>query len=113
MRKTDKKIENALRQTLTEVCEVALERYEGFKWLTHVVNYDHFPGSLSVICVFEENKDLSLLYKTGKDSDFQSLIIESLLSINIRTKDIRTLVRFDTEENCSIENGGKWHERFR
>ena len=45
MRKTDKKLENTLIAALTEVCEAALEAFDGFQWLTHFVNYSHFPSS--------------------------------------------------------------------
>lgn len=45
MRKTDKKTDNKLREVLTGVCDDALEEFAGFKWLTHLVNYDDFPKS--------------------------------------------------------------------
>ena len=38
MRKSDKKIENQLRLTLTDVCETALKRFNGFEWLTHLLH---------------------------------------------------------------------------
>ena len=55
MRKTDKKIDNNIRNVLNKVCEQALIEVNGFVWLTHQVNYDKFPASLSVICVFDLN----------------------------------------------------------
>jgi hypothetical protein len=109
MRKTDKKIENALRVVLTEVCDAAQRQYEGFEWLTHFVNYDDFPGSLSVICVYDTNENLSESDLTG----VRSLIFEKLIAIDIKLKDVRRQVRFDTEENCKSEHNGKWHERFK
>lgn len=109
MRKTDKKIENALRQALTEACEAALEKYEGFQWLTHFVKYSDFPASLSIVCVYDINAHLA---KTDKEG-MRVLIKEKLASIGITLKDCRQQVRFDTEENCDHENQGKWNERFR
>lgn len=53
MRKKDKKIDNELRLVLIDACEQALKDITGFQWLTHfLVNYDDFPNSLMVACVF-------------------------------------------------------------
>jgi hypothetical protein len=109
VRKTDKKIDNALIGVLTEVCNLAQENYVGFKWITHFSNYNNFPGSLSVVCIYDTNEQL----KRADVSGLRGLIDEKLLSIGITTKDIRRLVSFDTEENCSNENNGNWDERFR
>ncbi len=98
-----------LREALTEVCCVAREKFEGFDWLTHFVNYSRFPGSLAVVCIYHTNEQLA---DTDKDG-FRSLIKEKLESIDVKLKDIRQHVRFDTEENCNFENDGRWHERFR
>ncbi len=57
MRKSDKKIENQIREVLTDVCEDTLKSYEGFLWVTHTVNYSSFPQSLKIICVFETGQD--------------------------------------------------------
>jgi len=112
MRKTDKKLDNALREALTDVCEVALEQFEGFQWLTHLVNYNAFPSSLSIVCVFEENAHLAAFFDRKQDDAFCQLIKEGLFRLDIGIKDWRKHVSFDTEENCMIENNGKWHERF-
>ncbi len=58
MRKTDKKIDNALIKVLTEVCDIAQENYAGFEWITHFANYNNFPGSLSVVCIYGTNEQL-------------------------------------------------------
>lgn len=54
MRKNDKKIDNKLRQLLTEVCDFALHNSPGYKWITHTVNYNRFPQSLVITCTFED-----------------------------------------------------------
>ena len=113
MKKTDKKIENAIREALTEVCEMALDEVPGFQWLTHLVNYSDFPGSLSVVCVFDTNNDLSSALANHKDDYLRNLIKEKLAAVGIEFKDTRRHVNFDTEEACKNENGGKWHERLR
>ena len=108
MRKTDKKIDNAIRSVLTEACDIALEQYVGFQWLTHFVNYNQFPESLSIDCVYDTNANLS---KTNKDA-LCILIKQKLLSVDINLKSIHQHIRFYTEENCLNEHNGKWKERF-
>ena len=108
MRKTDKKTENSLRQALTEACEIALEKYEGFQWLTHFANYSDFPASLSIVCVYDTNAHLA---KTDEEG-MRALIKEKLASIDIKMNDSRQQVRFDTEEDCNNDNDGKWNKRF-
>lgn len=109
MKKTDRKIENALREALTEACDLALEKYEGFMWLTHFVNYQNFPRSLSIVCVFETNEQ----HLKSNDDELRQIIKDKLMSIGININDIRQHVSFDTEENCERENNGKWQERFK
>jgi hypothetical protein len=113
MKKSAKKIDNAVREALTDVCEVALDEVTGFKWITHFANYSSFPGSLSVVCVFDTNNDLSSALNTLKDDYLCNLIKEKLSAADIHIKDMKQHVSFDTEEACENENGGKWHERFR
>ena len=108
MRKSDKKIENALVKVLTEVCEFSKENYIGFVWITHFVDYRNFPDSLNVVCIYDTNDQLKKTDVNG----LLKLINEKLTSIDIKIKDIQRQVNFDTEENCKNENNGNWNERF-
>ena len=108
MKKTDKKIDNAIRSALTEVCDKALEEHDGFVWLTHRVDYQNFPESLSVVCVFDTNEQLS----NAHDEDLRVIIKDKLASIAILIKDSRQAIRFDTEENCTKEHKGNWQQRL-
>lgn len=112
MRKTDKKIDNTLRVLLTEVCDSALENVEGFKWLTHLANYDNFPGSLSVICIFNTNLKLAQAKSLKRDDYLRNLIKQKLDCADIKIHNITKHVSFDTEEECIINNDGNWHERL-
>ena len=112
MKKHEKKIEKVLREGLTEVCETALDEVQGFKWITHLADYNDFPSSLSVVCVFDTNDDLSGALNARKDDYLCSLIKEMLSAVDIHIKAIRRHVKFDTEKACNEENGGRWHERF-
>jgi hypothetical protein len=108
MKKTDKKIDNAIRGALTEVCDKALEEHDGFMWLTHRVDYQNIPASLSVVCVFDTNEQLS----NAHVDDLRVIIKDKLASIAILIKDSRQAIRFDTEENCKKEHKGNWQQRL-
>jgi hypothetical protein len=79
MRKTDKKLENSIRAELTDVCEYALNHTPGFQWLTHTVDYQHFPSSLKVRCVFAPES----LQAAIQDRPLNSLITSKLKNIDI------------------------------
>lgn len=107
MRKTDKKIDNAIRDALIAVCDQALVSFEGFQWLTHRVNYDNFPSSLNVICVFSTNEQLAALRQGGYDIVLRQLIKQHLTDINVVMKDINKQVTFDSEQACVATQHGK------
>jgi hypothetical protein len=108
MRKTDKKVDNQLREVLTDVCQTALEEFAGFQWLTHLVDYSAFPESLKVICVFDTNDNLNSFIETNGRAEFGTLIRKKLFEINIDSSHIS----YDSEENCNISNNGKWADRL-
>jgi len=98
MKKTDKKREQQICQALTRACEMAKVEVQGFEWLTHLVNYKQFPNSLSVICIFETKADLKQACQDHKDQLMVALIKAELEQINIRFKDIKRHVFFDTKK---------------
>mgnify|MGYP001818230101 FL=1 len=113
MRKTDKKIDNQIRQALTAVCEHALDHIAGFQWLTHHADYKLFPQSLRVICVFDTNASLTEAYNHGDDEKLRQLIWSRLQSLDIRIADIEQMVSFTSEEhgnmNSAHENNTRLH----
>lgn len=108
MRKTDKKIDNEIRSVLTEACEEALECGDGFRWLTHVVNYQRFPASLLIICVYDTNANL----ENADKQSMRTLIRTKLRTMNVTIKDEARQITFDTEENCHHEHAGNWRRRL-
>ena len=82
MRKSDKKLENKLREVLTEVCETALKRFDGFEWLTHETNYKNFPNSLRITCVFDTNTNLDLFRASSASTELSRLIQKKLFEID-------------------------------
>lgn len=105
MRKSDKKIENQLRIVLTEVCETALKKFNGFEWLTHNVNYSHFPNSLKVICIFDTNDNLSSFIKSNSCRELGTLLQKKFFNIGINLKNITLHISYDTEENSHEKQG--------
>ena len=112
MRKSDKKVENQLREVLTDVCEAALKDFTGFRWLTHLVNYTDFPKSLRVICVFDTNDNLSSFMDSNNSRELSHLIQKKFFEIGINLKSITNHIAYDTEENCEKNNNGKWADRL-
>lgn len=112
MKKSDKKIENAIREALTKVCDGALESVSGFVWITHMVNYDAFPQSLRIVCVFDTDEALSNAYDVKQDAYFYAAIEKALRGVNIKLNKLPQQVSFDTEEACQRTHAGKWNERL-
>ncbi len=112
MKKTNKKTDNQIIKALTIVCETAKSDVNGFQWLTHFVNYNKFPDSLAVVCIFDTNAELIAAREQLKDQYISRLIKNELERIDIKVKNIRRHVSFDTEEACNAEHDGRWEDRF-
>ncbi|MGF1683842.1 Fis family transcriptional regulator [Photobacterium minamisatsumaniensis] len=108
----DKKIDNQLRITLTDVCETALKEIDGFQWITHLANYSNFPKSLRVICIFNTNEELSTFMGGGGEKSLTLLIESKLNTMGVRFKSVAAHISYDTEENCTKENNGNWAIRL-
>ncbi|WP_394176911.1 Fis family transcriptional regulator [Thalassotalea litorea] len=108
MRKSDKKTDNIIRKVLTEACDIALEECSGFQWLTHTVNYDRFPGSLTVICVFATNEQITQV----DVEEIRNLIKEKLAGAGINLEQVHKQVRFDSEQSCEQQHDGNWNKRL-
>jgi len=112
MKKTDKKLDKQICKALTNACEMAKTEVPGFQWLTHLVNYNQFPDSLSVICVFDTQFELDQARQQNKDQLIVNLIRSELEQINIRFNDINRHVSFDTEEVGEIGHTGNRRSRL-
>lgn len=113
MKKSDKKRENALRDALTKACDRLLGEVVGFIWLTHLVDFDRYPQSLKIVCVFEQDSDLATLLATQQDGVFYQCIQDEFQRANIPIKNSRQYVSFDTQEACERSRQGNWNERFK
>lgn len=110
MRKTDKKMDNQLRIALTDLCDSTLKEFAGFQWLTHLVNFSHFPKSLKVICVFDTNENLKRFMAAGSRHGVSTLIHKKLFEMGINING--DYISYDTQENCDKNNNGKWADRL-
>lgn len=105
-------MDNQICQALTIACEKAKEEIDGFQWLTHFVDFNNFPASLSIVCVFDTKAELKQARQDLKDQLLINLIKTELEKIAISFKVISRHIAFDTEEQCAAENNGRWQQRF-
>lgn len=110
MKKSDKKIENQMRESLTEVCDVLLDQFPGFEWLTHTVNFSAFPRSLKIICIFENDAQISQIVINKEDVFIQNLIVHKLEQQGIKLNAKQIL--FDSETKCAAQHNGNWAKRL-
>ncbi|WP_070965927.1 Fis family transcriptional regulator [Vibrio sonorensis] len=97
MRKTDKKIENQIREVLTEVCEDTLKSYDGFLWVTHTVKYSSFPESLNIICVFETVQDRAK-FLSGEGPYHVSIVIQKAFEkVGVQLKKVDKQISYDVK----------------
>ena len=113
MKKTDKLLENTLVTLLTRVCEQSLKSLDGFQWLTHLVNYKDFPRSLTIICVFDTQQQVSKLLTSPNYDYLVSMIVEQLNTAGIQLPNAQKQIKFDSEEACNLEHAGKWNRRLK
>lgn len=110
--KTNQKIDNNICKALTIACENSLLKVSGFVWLTHRVNYTHFPESLVVTCVFDKELSIEVIKKQQDDSALYNAIHKELLKVGVVLKNIKQQVHFDSEEACLREHQGDWAQRL-
>ena len=91
MRKSDKKIDNKVRQALTEVCDLALQHINGYQWITHTVNYQRFPDSLIITCMFADKDSADDPQRQG---ELSRMIQQKLQAIGIDFQASNRQIRF-------------------
>ncbi|WP_413282733.1 Fis family transcriptional regulator [Vibrio sp. MA40-2] len=107
MRKSDKKIENQIRDVLTEVCEETLKGYDGFLWVTHTVNFSSFPQSLKIVCVFETNQDRAN-FLVGEGPKYVSTTIQKAFNkVGVQLKNADKQICYDIQKNFKRDYQGK------
>jgi hypothetical protein len=96
MRKSDKKIDNLIREVLTDVCEGTLKGYEGFLWVTHTVKFPSFPQSLQIICVFETNQDKTNFLMSDGQKHVSTTIQKAFNQVGVHLKNVSKQISYET-----------------
>ncbi|MCL1049048.1 Fis family transcriptional regulator [Shewanella abyssi] len=101
MKKSDKKIENAIRISLTEVCESLKGEVSGFEWLCHRVDFSNVNQSLKVTFMFATNQSLREAKLRLQTDEMANLACHALAKHNIQITNAAKQFVFDTEERHS------------
>ena len=112
MRKSDKKIEKQLRDGLTNVCDHLLDQALGFEWITHTVNFNRFPNSLRIICIFNSKNAEESFRHSPHCSDLLAVINHKLQQQGLPITLSATQLHFDNEESCQLHHQGNWSARL-
>jgi hypothetical protein len=98
LKKSDKKIENAIRISLTEVCESLKDEVYGFEWLSHKVDFSNVNQSLQVTFMFATNQSLRKAKLQAQTQSMVKLACSALAKHNIHITNAAKQCCFDTEE---------------
>jgi hypothetical protein len=106
------RIERTLAATLTDACEAGKAEIVGFQWLTHDVDYQHFPASLRVIWIFASQAEQDAAIARGQDRLMQGLTATALQEAAITLETPAAHVHLDNEQQCLRVDGGNWQQRL-
>ncbi|RUR33102.1 hypothetical protein [Vreelandella nanhaiensis] len=107
------KMERQLGASLTDACEQAKADVPGFVWLTHCVDYQHFPESLVVIWVFDTDAHLALALKGDAKQRLYELTASALAEAGVALDSVTHHIDFDSEQACKRAHDGDWQRRLR
>ena len=107
MRKSDKKVDNLIRDVLTEVCEDTLKGYDGFLWVAHTVEFSSFPQSLEIVCVFETNQDRANFLVGEGQQHVSTTIQKTFHKMGVQLKNAGKQISYDTQQNRERGNQRK------
>ncbi|MGY5450188.1 Fis family transcriptional regulator [Agarivorans sp. MS3-6] len=93
----DKKRDKDIVTALTEVCEAAKLHNEGFSWISHKVNYQRFPDSLQVLCVYHNRATLLAAEQVGEPKQLMLKIDQQLATKGIVLRNAKRQIQFDSE----------------
>lgn len=90
-------MERELARTLTSACETAKSEIVGFQWLTHEVDYEHFPQSLVVTWMFDSQANKSRAIASPDKARMLELTLAAFEEIGISVCSIEDHVAFSVE----------------
>lgn len=112
MRKSDKKLDNQIREALTQLCEQELKSHLGFEWLSHQANYSNFPASLKVVLVFNNNENLLAFTNSPARDKVAKQISNALGKLVKKLPPSSRFLIFDSEQQCELQHKGNWRARL-
>ncbi|MEA2116853.1 hypothetical protein [Halovibrio sp. HP20-50] len=107
------KVERKLIASLTHACEQAKPQFQGFAWLTHRVDYLHFPDSLLITWVFDTDAHLAQALKSEAKQRLHELTASALAEADVAIDDISQHIDFDSEQACQRTHNGDWQHRLK
>ncbi|GGD69335.1 Fis family transcriptional regulator [Lacimicrobium alkaliphilum] len=112
MNRNHKKTEASLVKALTLACEEIKSWEVGFSWLTHTVDYPHFPQSLVITCVFETDENVQTMINTSQDIRLRAEITSQLKRAQLLLQNPQQHIALDSEQSCHREHQGNWRKRL-
>ncbi|MEQ6331461.1 hypothetical protein QYM18_00270 [Ectopseudomonas chengduensis] len=98
-------IERELIRTLTLACETAKSEIVGFQWLTHEVDYQHFPQSLVVTWVFDTEASRARALASADQARMLALTLAAFDEVGISVSSIAEHVAFSVEQPARGKRG--------
>ena len=98
-------IERELIRTLTLACETAKSEIVGFQWLTHEVDYQHFPQSLVVTWVFDSEANKVRALACADKARMRALTLAAFDEVGISVSSIADHVAFSVERAARGKRG--------
>lgn len=98
-------MERELARTLTSACETAKSEIVGFQWLTHDVDYDHFPQSLVVTWMFDSEASKARAIASSDKARMLELTLAAFEEIGISVSSINAHVAFSVERPTRGKRG--------
>ncbi|MGX5174266.1 Fis family transcriptional regulator [Aliikangiella sp. IMCC44653] len=108
MRKSDKKLEKTIVSALTLACEQIKVCVDDFEWLTHDIDYQKFPDSLVITCVFSSTQAINLATQSGEIKLVAEIIRKKLQSIDIKLASPKPSIKLTTEAELA-KHSHRWH----
>lgn len=98
-------IERELIRSLTTACEIAKSEIVGFQWLTHEVDYAHFPQSLVVTWMFDSDANKARAIASPDRARMLALTLAAFEEIGISVSSIDAHVVFAVEQQARGKRG--------
>ncbi|WP_231570117.1 MULTISPECIES: hypothetical protein [Pseudomonas] len=98
-------IERELIRTLTDACETAKSEIVGFQWLTHDVDYERFPQSLSVTWMFDTEANKAKALACADEARMLALTLAAFEEVGISVTRTADHVAFSVEQPARGKRG--------